>query len=186
MLDALVTEHDVVGDTHHRYQLKVLVDHANPEFQRSTRGFHHHRHPIDPDLTTRRTAETKDDVHQGRFPGTVFAQKSENLTFVECKINIFVRNNTGKDFRDVVCFEHRCGRVAQDTSLLDGNSVETSSTERLVRSLCRSLRFTLLLIDFTLCSRWAYTTNKAGDRDDGDEVGDHANELTGDGGHTGQ
>ena len=57
--------------------------------------------PVDENLTTIRVNQSIEDIHQGSFAGSVFANQSVNLAFTHFEIDMVVGNDTGPGFGNV-------------------------------------------------------------------------------------
>src|SRR5260370_17408130 len=85
-------QHDILGYGQGRNQHKVLVYHTNMQpdsiaWPRDVRNL-----PVDENLTTIRVNQSIEDIHQGRFAGSVFANQCMNLTLTHLEIDLIVAN----------------------------------------------------------------------------------------------
>ena len=103
----LDSEHDVLGDRHHRDQHEVLVHHADPEVDRVAGRAHLDRLAVDQDLALVRPVEAVEDVHQRRLPGAVLAEQRVHLAAAQVEVDVVVRDHAGEALRDALQLEER-------------------------------------------------------------------------------
>ena len=101
----LDSQHDVLGDRHHRDQHEVLVDHADPQVDRVARRAHLDRLAVDQDLALVRPVEAVEDVHQRRLPGAVLAEQGVNLAAAQVEVDLVVRDHAREALRDALQLE---------------------------------------------------------------------------------
>ena len=103
--NAFVSQHHVFSHGQHINQLKVLMHHADAEFDGVFGSRDFDRLPIDQDLALVGFVQAVDHVHQGALAGAVFAQQSQNFAFAQREVDIVVGENAGEAFGDAAHFE---------------------------------------------------------------------------------
>jgi hypothetical protein len=92
----LDSEHDVLGDRHHRDEHEVLVHHSDPRRDRLVRRPESHPLGLHEDLAAVGLVEPVEDVHQRRLAGTVLAEERVHLPAAEVEVDVVVREHTRK------------------------------------------------------------------------------------------
>jgi hypothetical protein len=70
----VVAQNDVLRDGERLHEAKVLVNHADPRFERVARRVEVHGHAVELDLAFVLPVQAGEDVGQGRLPRAVLAQ----------------------------------------------------------------------------------------------------------------
>jgi hypothetical protein len=80
----------------------MLVYHADAQFQGVFGGIDMYRDAFQQHVTTILPIESVQDIHQGGFAGSVFTEKSVDLTFFRHKGYMIVGDDSGKALHDVI------------------------------------------------------------------------------------
>ena len=76
----------------------MLVDHPDPGANRIARGMKGNHLPVDADLPFVRVVKAREDIHQGRFAGPIFAQQSVDFARLRGKGDPIIGDHAGKTF----------------------------------------------------------------------------------------
>ncbi len=104
-------QHDILGYGQGRNQHKVLVYHTNMKPDGIAWPSNVRNLPVDENLTTIRVNQSIEDIHQGSFAGSVFANEGMDLALTYLEIDLIVGNDTGPCFGNVA---HLYGRWCRD------------------------------------------------------------------------
>ena len=78
----------------------MLVNHADSGVHGIAGAFEVNGFIVDQNLATIALVQTVEHVHEGRFAGTVFAKKANNLTGLDNQVDVVVSNEVAKAFGD--------------------------------------------------------------------------------------
>jgi hypothetical protein len=78
----------------------VLVNHSNTGVHRVAWALEVDSYIIDENLATIALIQTIEHIHEGRFAGTVFAEKANDLPGLNDQIDVVVRYEVAKAFGD--------------------------------------------------------------------------------------
>jgi len=76
--------------------------------------------PFDDDFTFVRLVKSIQDVHQSSLPSAVFSEQGQNLTLIECEVDMVVGQNARELLGDSLEFKNRWHR----NPLISGNIIE--------------------------------------------------------------
>ncbi len=93
---------DIFGGGEHIHELKVLVDHADAQIQRVTRGADGHGLVSDIDFALIGEVDTGDHVHQRGLAAAVFTQQGQNFTAAHAQGDILVGHDRAEGFGNVL------------------------------------------------------------------------------------
>ena len=91
-------QHHILGHALRGDEHKMLVDHPDPGANRIARGMKGDRLPVDADLPFVWMIKAREDVHQGRFAGPIFAQQRVDFARLRGKGDPIIGDHTGKPF----------------------------------------------------------------------------------------
>ena len=107
----------------------MLVDHADPAFDRIVRRREAHPLALDHDLALVGGVKAVEDVHQGRFAGPVLAQKGMDLAVPKVEVDVIVGEDARELLRDAAELED--GRLVHGRRFYAGKRVRRSTRDRL-------------------------------------------------------
>ena len=96
------TQDDVVKNTEIVGQGEMLVNHPQTRIDRSLRGALRQDFPGNLDFSRIRNVMPEEDVHQSRFPGSVFAEQGQDFPSFQGKRNIMIGVEIPELFVDVL------------------------------------------------------------------------------------
>ena len=97
-------QHDVLRRAQNVHQLKMLVNHSDPQFKGFLRGSNHHRFTVHADRAGIREIDPREHIHQGRLPAAVFSQQRQDLSAVDVQGNVIVGQYGTETFVNVSHF----------------------------------------------------------------------------------
>ena len=101
-LGVAVAENDILENGHGLYQHKMLVHHADAQFDSLGRGLNANWFSVEVDGTFRGLVQTEQHVHQRTFSGTIFTQKRVHFAFAYIEIDVSVGIDVTEFFGDVL------------------------------------------------------------------------------------